>query len=101
METVYWDGHDRQAMLYNGGMLWHGNGTLRAELPGLPPPVGDTKMGWYHCIPANVCGDPREELVLYNPWDRHVWIYTPAPLKENAYRGYQPGPRQYNARLMD
>ena len=25
----------------------------------------------------------------------------PAPLDDAAYRGYRPGPRQYNARLMD
>jgi hypothetical protein len=28
-------------------------------------------------------------------------IYTPKPLDESAYRGYQAGPRQYNPRIMD
>jgi hypothetical protein len=67
----------------------------------LPEPVGPVKMGWYHCIPANVCQDEREEVVLYNPWDRWVYIYTPMPLKPDAFEGYRASPRQYNARLMD
>ena len=89
------------ALLYNGGMLWKGTGQRVATLPGLPPLVGPPKMGWYHCIPADLCGDARDELVLYNPWDRRILLYTPAPLDPAAYRGYRPGPRQYNARLMD
>lgn len=101
MEVVYWNGEAGSAVLFNGGQLWHGDGRLSAELPGLPDPVGPGKMGWYHCIPANVCGDHREEVVTYNPWDRYVWIFTPSPLDTEAYRGYRPGPRQYNARLMD
>ena len=101
MEAVFWAGPDAPALVYNGGVLWHGTGERFAVLPGLPEPVGPARMGWYHCIPADVCGDGREELVLYNPWDRFVWIYTPAPLDEAAFNGYQPGPRQYNARLMD
>jgi hypothetical protein len=48
-----------------------------------------------------VCGDSREEVVVYNPWDKNVYIYTPAPLKEREYNEYKPGPRQYNVRLMD
>ena len=101
MEAVHWHGPQGPALLYNGGMLWKGTGEPLPRLPDLPPLVGHPKMGWYHCIPANVCGDTREELLLYNPWDRFVLIYTPAPLDEAAYRGYRPTPRQYNARLMD
>lgn len=52
-------------------------------------------MGWYHCIPADVCGDNREEIVVYNPWDQFIYIYTPAPYKKEAFKGYQPAPRQY------
>jgi len=88
-------------LLYNGGMLWRGTGEPFARLPGLPPLVGPAKMGWCHCICADVCGDAREELVLYNPWDRRILIYTPAPLDESAFRGYRPGPRQRTLRLMD
>jgi len=101
MEVVHWHGPDQPALLYNGGMLWSGTGEPVARMPGLPPPVGPPKMGWYHCIPADLCGDAREEMLLYNPWDRFVYIYTPAPLDEPAYRGYRPTARQYNARLMD
>ena len=101
MEAVLWNGPDAPAMLYNGGMLWYGTGQLFAALPDLPEPVGPPKMGWYHCIPADLCGDEREEIVLYNPWDKFVYIYTPSPLDEEAFKGYKAGPRQYNVRLMD
>jgi hypothetical protein len=101
MEAIFWHGHDAPALLYNGGMLWRGMGQLFAALPSLPEPVGPARMGWYHCIPANVCGDDREEIVLYNPWDKFIYIYTPSPLDEEAFKTYQPGQRQYNARLMD
>ena len=101
MEAVYWDGLDEPALLYNGGVLWRGDGRRFAALPGLPAPVGEERMGWYHAIPADVRGDGREEVVVYNPWDRHVWIYSPAPVRTSAFEGYVAGPRQYNVRLMD
>ncbi len=62
-------------------------------------PVG--RMAWYHCIAADVCGDDREELILYDPWSPQIHVYTPHPLIPDAYRGYRPTPRQYNPRLMD
>jgi hypothetical protein len=102
MEAVLWNGPDRVAMIYNGGALWNGSGKLHAELHELPVPFGPKEQGWYHCIPADVCGDAREELVLFNPWDRFVWIYTAGEVAADvAYGGYHPGPRQYNARLSD
>ena len=101
METVYWNGFDAPAMLYNGGILFDGNGEPAVALPDLPPPVGPGKMGWYHAVPADLCGDEREDLLVYNPWADAVYIYTPAPSDDTAYAGYVPGPRQYNARLMD
>ena len=58
-------------------------------------------MGWYHCFPADVCGDEREEVVLYDPYGDAVYIYTPAPLDESRFDRYHHGPRQYNARLLD
>jgi len=100
MEIVEWDGPGRAHVLYNGGMLWRPMEGTSVALPDLPKPTGG-RMGWYHCIPADVCGDEREELVLYNPWVPAIYIYTPEPLTEAAYAGYHPGPRQYNARLMD
>lgn len=101
METVYWNGKDEAALVYNGGVLWSAKGQKFADLPDLPEPIGETKMGWYHCVAANVCGDEREEVVLYNPWDRYVWIFSPVPLRPDSFDGYQAGPRQYNPRLMD
>jgi hypothetical protein len=101
MEAVWWNGKAREALLYNGGVLWRANGRKFADLPNLPRPIGPTKMGWYHCIAANVCGDEREEVVLYNPWDKYVWIFSPEPLRLAAFDGYKAGPRQYNPRLMD
>jgi hypothetical protein len=100
MEAVYWNGPGKPALLYNGGMLWDVDTETAVALPGLPEPKGG-RMGWYHCIPADVCGDAREEVVLYNPWDRYVYVYSPAPVGASAFNGYTPGPRQYNVRLMD
>jgi hypothetical protein len=101
MEAVFWNGPDGEAILYNGGVLWTGRGEKSADLPQLEKPIGKGRQGWYHCIPANVCGDRREEVVLYNPWEPVIRIYTAAPLRKELYQRYRPGPRQYNARLMD
>ncbi len=101
MDAVYWHGTDRAALLYNGGMLWKGDGSLSAKLPGLPEPIGNFRQGWYHCIPANVCGDEREEVVVYNPWEPFVYIYSPSPLHTKAFEKYEATPRQYNVRLID
>ena len=67
----------------------------------IPPAAGPPRMGWYHCVSADLCGDAREEVLLYNPWDKFIYVYTPSPFDEAAYAGYRPTPRQYNARLMD
>jgi hypothetical protein len=96
MEAVYWHGPERPALLYNGGKLWHATGELLADLPEFPG-----VSFWSFCIPANVCGDDREEMLVYNPADRLIFIYTPLPLDEAAFDGYRAGPRQYNVRLMD
>jgi hypothetical protein len=103
MEPVFWNGPDRPALLYNGGWLWDLQNGEGNPLPKLPPANGNTvhRMGFYHVIPADLCGDAREELVLWDPTARHVYIYTPEPLDEDAYKKYRPGPRQYNPRLMD
>lgn len=101
MEAIYWNGMDQPALLYNGGILWNGNGTISHEFPNLDKPYGNKRQGWYHCIPANVCGDKREEVILYNPWDQYIYIYSPYPIKKELFEGYISQPRQYNARLMD
>lgn len=101
MEVVFWDGPDQAAYLYNGGVLWSGQGNAAHRFTELPTPFGSPRQGWYHCIPANLCGDAREEVVVYNPWDRFVYVYTPYPFVENSFSGYHPGPRQYNVRLVN
>ena len=103
MEPVFWNGSSKAALLYNGGWLWDLKTGKGAALPGLPPPNGGEvhRMGFYHAIPANFCGDEREELVLWDPTATHVYLYTPQPMNESSYQGYRAGPRQYNARLMD
>ncbi len=105
MEVVRWHGRQRPALLYYGGKLWAADGTCLGDLPDLPPlkgPVGDNRtMAFYHAIPADVCGDRREEVVLFNPWDRYVLIYSPARIDRDAFAGYRPTARQYNVRLMD
>jgi hypothetical protein len=58
-------------------------------------------MGWYHCFPADVCGDGREEVILYDPNQDRVHIYTQEPPKDSAFAGYRHTARQYNARLID
>ncbi len=103
MEPVYWNGPDRPALLANGGRLWDLQSGDSQSLPGLPPPGGNRahRMGFYHTIAADVCGDRREELVLWDPTAEGVYVYTAAPLDKRAYRGYDAGPRQFNPRLMD
>ena len=58
-------------------------------------------MGWYHCFPADVCGDERDEVILYDPYQDSVHIYTPAPLNPAAFTGYRHTDRQMNTRLID
>ena len=101
MEPVYWNGPEKPALLVNGNTLWTGKGRRHAIFGELPPPVGSHRQGWYHCVGADVCGDEREEVILYNPWAADVFIYTAAPLDADAYKGYRPTMRQVNARLMD
>lgn len=103
MDPVYWNGPGNPALLYNGGWLWdmeQGNGW---QLPGLPPPNGGKihRMGFYHFIPANLCGDDREELVIWDPTATHIYIYTQKGSDLSLSASYGHGPRQYNPRLMD
>ncbi|MBD3291668.1 MAG: hypothetical protein GF393_01985 [Armatimonadia bacterium] len=100
LEIVQWNGPDAPGMIYSPAALVDGSGRLVTEFPGLPDPTGG-RQGWFHCFPADVCGDGREEVVLYDPNAASVFVYTPAPPDEGAYGGYEHGPRQYNARLMD
>jgi hypothetical protein len=103
METVYWDGPDQPARLFNGGWLWDVANGRGGPLPELPPPGGSQvhRMGFYHAIAANLCGDDGEELVVYDPTGTEVYVYTRRPLDASRLPRYQHGPRQYNPRLMD
>ncbi|MCA9069134.1 MAG: hypothetical protein KDA84_09440, partial [Planctomycetaceae bacterium] len=103
MEPVYWNGPDKPALLFNGGWLWDMQQAKGWELPKLPPPNGGKihRMGFYHAIPANLCGDDREEIVVWDPTATDIYIYTPTPLNEMVCQKYKHGPRQYNPRLMD
>ncbi len=79
--------------------------TIGKEIELLEPlPLHDSavqRIAFYHCIPADVCGDEPEQTVLWDPTASEVFIYTPAPLRPLAFDGYRPGPRQYNPRLVD
>ena len=63
MEVVYWNKPDKTALLYNGGMFFNGYGEQVFVMKGLPKPVGPSRMGWYHCIPADIYGDERENII--------------------------------------
>lgn len=103
MEPVYWNGPTEPALLFNGGWLWDMQQGKGGQLPDLPPPNGGDvhRMGFYHVIPANLVGDAREELVIWDPTATHIYIYTPKSLNETLTPKYHHGPRQYNPRLMD
>lgn len=103
MEAVYWHGPGKPALLYNGGWLWDVARRTGRPIPGLPPSNGGDvhRMGFYHMIPADLCGDRREEMVLWDPTASSLFLYTAETPDESLYRGYRPTPRQYNPRLMD
>lgn len=101
MEVVFWNGRHNEALLYNGGMLWKGDGSQSLDLHGLPAEQGNKRQGWYHCIPANITGDEGEEVLVYNPWSAEIFIFTQKDSGTEKFSGYSATPRQYNARLMD
>lgn len=99
MEAIHWFGDSKRSLLYNGGVLWNGDGTIYSELPNLPAPSGTARRGWYHAIPVDLNGDAGEEIIVYNPWDSFIAIYSSTQL--DSLKPYQPTARQYNVRLMD
>lgn len=100
LEVIRWQGMDREALIYSPAALYDSVGNKVVTFPELPRPTGG-KMGWYHCFPADVCGDAREEIILYDPYSDAVYIYTATPFQRDLFGGYQHTERQYNARLMD
>ena len=103
MEPVFWNAPGFPALLYNGGWLWDLESGQGSPLPDLPAPNGGAihRMGFHHAIPADLCGDSREELVLWDPTATDVFIYTRNGSQQAPYAGYRAGPRQYNPRIMD
>jgi hypothetical protein len=101
MEVAFWDGPGAPPLLLNGGVLWNGFGEIVLELPDLPPSFGNPRQGWYHCIPVNLHGDDREEIIVYIPWDAVVHVFSQEDPRTAPAAPYAPGPRQYNPRLMD
>ncbi|MDE0086711.1 MAG: hypothetical protein OXU23_13415 [Candidatus Poribacteria bacterium] len=100
LEVIRWQGSDNPDLIYSPAALYDGTGNRAVTFPDLPSPTGG-KMGWYHCFPADVCGDAREEVILYDPYSDAVYIYTPHPFDSDQFEGYQHTARQYNARLID
>ncbi len=100
LEIIRWNGLGNAELIYSPAALYDAYGNKVVTFPELPPPTGG-KMGWYHCFPADVCGDEREEVILYDPYSDTVYIYTPKPFNPNQFKGYKHTERQYNARLMD
>lgn len=100
LETIHWNGTGGPDLIYSPAALWDGHGNRAVSFPGLPQPSGG-KMGWYHCFPANVCDDDREQVILYDPYQDRVHIYAQTPSKSVAFSGYRHTRRQYNTRLID
>ena len=102
LEIIRWDDRGTD-LIYSPTALYDGTGQKVVTFPDLPPPSGG-KMGWYHCFPANVCGDGKEEVILYDPYHHTIFIYTAdraESTNDQHFSGYQHTPRQYNARLID
>ena len=100
LEVIRWHGLGNPELIYSPAALYDGMGNKVVTFPDLPPPTGG-KMGWYHCFPADVCGDTREEVILYDPYSDAVYIYTHHLFDADVFQGYQHTARQYNARLID
>ncbi len=100
LEIIRWHGAGNPELIYSPAALYDSAGNKVVTFPDLPPPTGG-KMGWYHCFPADVCGDAREEVILYDPYSDAVYIYTAHPFHHDQFEGYQHTARQYNTRLMD
>lgn len=100
LEVIRWHGAEDPELIYSPAALYNSAGEKVVTFPELPSPTGG-RMGWYHCFPADVCGDAREEVILYDPYSDAVYIYTPPPFQPDLFGRYQHTERQYNTRLMD
>jgi hypothetical protein len=100
METIRWYGGEQADLLYSPAALFDGHGNRVVRFAELPPPTGG-RMGWYHCFAADLCGDGREGVVLYDPYGDAVYVYASTSLDAQQLGNYRHTARQYNARLMD
>jgi len=100
METIRWYGGEQADLLYSPAALFDGHGNKVVRFAELPPPTGG-RMGWYHCFAADLCGDGREGVVLYDPYGDAVYVYASTSLDAQQLGNYRHTARQYNARLMD
>jgi hypothetical protein len=105
MESVYLQGPNRSALLFNGGLLWNLEKRTSIPLPHLPAANGKGihRMGFHHAIPADITGDGKEDLVVYDPTSTSVFIYSIDSRPRTSFKEtrFIAGPRQYNPRLMD
>ena len=101
LEIIRWDGPDRPSLIYTPAALYNGQGRKVVTFPGLPPPSTSKlgNQGWYHCIPADLDGDGRDELILYDIYADSIFIYGATPA--SGHGRYRHTARQWNVRLMD
>lgn len=101
METVFFHGRDEPALLYSPASLYNGFGHEVFSLVGMPPESRKGRMGWYHCIPADLDGSGRDSMVIYDAYADEVFVYSAQPFEPMPPKGYVHTQRQWNVRLMD
>jgi hypothetical protein len=101
MTTIHWHGPDRLDLLYSPTALYDGKGRKAVSLPEIPKASRRGRMGWFHCIPADLEGTGRESIVLFDAHADEIFIYGDKKLRNEPPVGYRHTARQYNARLMD
>lgn len=104
MESVFMRGPEMPAFLFNGNLLWDLEEQRSIVFPDLPRANGKAihRMGFFHALPADMTGDGKEDLVLYDPTSTRIFIYSTDSRDLSAEpTGFTAGPRQYNPRLMD
>lgn len=101
MAMVHWYGPDQPDLLYSPTSLYDGYGRKAVRLPGIAKASRRGRMGWFHCIPADLEGMGRESVILYDAHADEVFVYGENELQNDPPVGYRHTARQYNVRLMD
>jgi len=101
LSPVYWNGRNESMLLYSPPALWDGYGRKVVRLPKLPKPSRRGRMGWFHCIPAQLDNSGRESIIVYDPFTDELFVYGQRPLLQERPDSYRHTARQYNPRLMD